>query len=246
MLRQIAQRLVHPNVRRFRSINGVILINCGLFQGSTILRRNLGLVPIVVEQTGRGERAYDIFSRLLKERIICVMGGINDDISSLVVAQLLFLQSEHSTKPIHMYINSPGGSVTSGLAIYDTMQYVKPPIATWCVGQACSMGSLLLAAGAPGLRHSLPNSRIMIHQPSGGASGQATDIQIQANEIIKMKKQLTEIYVKHTKQEYDLLYSKMERDTFLSPVEAKELGLIDTVLEHPPNAALATDGESGN
>lgn len=246
MLRQIAQRLVHPNVSRFRSINGGIQINCGLFQGSTVLRRNLGLVPIVVEQTGRGERAYDIFSRLLKERIICVMGGINDDISSLVVAQLLFLQSEHSTKPIHMYINSPGGSVTSGLAIYDTMQYVKPPIATWCVGQACSMGSLLLAAGAPGLRHSLPNSRIMIHQPSGGASGQATDIQIQANEIIKMKKQLTEIYVKHTKQEYDLLYSKMERDTFLSPVEAKELGLIDTVLEHPPNAALATDGESGN
>lgn len=136
-----------------------------------------------------------------------------------------------------MYINSPGGSVTAGLAIYDSMQYVKPPIATWCVGQACSMGSLLLAAGAPGLRHSLPNSRIMIHQPSGGASGQATDIQIQANEIIKMKQQLTEIYVKHTKQEYQLLYGKMERDTFLSPVEAKELGLIDTVLEHPPNNA---------
>lgn len=217
-----------------------------IFQVLSIARRSLGLVPIVVEQTGRGERAYDIFSRLLKERIICVMGGINDDISSLVVAQLLFLQSEHSTKPIHMYINSPGGSVTSGLAIYDTMQYVKPPIATWCVGQACSMGSLLLAAGAPGLRHSLPNSRIMIHQPSGGASGQATDIQIQANEIIKMKKQLTEIYVKHTKQDYDLLHAKMERDTFLSPVEAKELGLIDTVLEHPPNAAIIGETESSN
>lgn len=137
-----------------------------------------------------------------------------------------------------MYINSPGGSVTAGLAIYDTMQYVKPPIATWCVGQACSMGSLLLAAGAPGLRHSLPNSRIMIHQPSGGAQGQATDIQIQANEIIKMKKQLTEIYQKHTKQSYDLLYGKMERDTFLSPDEAKVLGLIDTVLEHPPKAGI--------
>lgn len=147
-----------------------------------------------MEQTGRGERAYDIFSRLLKERIICVMGPIHDDLSSLVVAQLLFLQSEHASKPIHMYINSPGGVVTAGLAIYDTMQYVKPPIATWCVGQACSMGSLLLAAGAPGLRHSLPNSRIMIHQPSGGAQGQATDIQIQANEILKTKQQLTEIY----------------------------------------------------
>lgn len=133
-----------------------------------------------------------------------------------------------------MYINSPGGSVTAGLAIYDTMQYVKPPIATWCVGQACSMGSLLLAAGAPGMRHSLPNARIMIHQPSGGAQGQATDIEIQAQEIIKLKKQLTEIYVKHTTQEYQLLYDKMERDTFLSPDEAKNLGLIDSVLVHPP------------
>lgn len=170
------------------------------------------------------------------------MGPIHDDLSSLVVAQLLFLQSEHASKPIHMYINSPGGVVTAGLAIYDTMQYVKPPIATWCVGQACSMGSLLLAAGAPGLRHSLPNSRIMIHQPSGGAQGQATDIQIQANEILKTKQQLTEIYAKHTGQEYALLHAKMERDTFLSPVEAKELGLIDTVLEHPPNNAVV-DGE---
>ncbi|XP_059609408.1 ATP-dependent Clp protease proteolytic subunit [Phlebotomus argentipes] len=199
-------------------------------------KRNLGLVPIVIEQTGRGERAYDIFSRLLKERIICVMGPIMDDVSSLVVAQLLFLQSEHSTKPIHMYINSPGGSVTAGLAIYDTMQYVKPPIATWCVGQACSMGSLLLAAGEPGMRHSLPHARIMIHQVSGGAQGQATDIQIHAEEIIKLKKVLTNIYVKHTKQSYDLLHAKMERDTFLNAEEAKTLGLIDSVLEHPPNA----------
>uniref|UniRef100_A0A6B2E7C9 ATP-dependent Clp protease proteolytic subunit n=1 Tax=Phlebotomus kandelakii TaxID=1109342 RepID=A0A6B2E7C9_9DIPT len=212
------------------------LLSTGRKLVSASQRRSLGLVPIVIEQTGRGERAYDIFSRLLKERIICVMGPIVDDVSSLVVAQLLFLQSEHSTKPIHMYINSPGGSVTAGLAIYDTMQYVKPPIATWCVGQACSMGSLLLAAGAPGMRHSLPHARIMIHQVSGGAQGQATDIQIQAEEIIKLKKVLTNIYAKHTKQPFDLLHGKMERDTFLNPEEAKGLGLIDSVLEHPPNA----------
>lgn len=198
-------------------------------------------MPIVIEQTGRGERAYDIFSRLLKERIICLMGPVDDGVSSLIVAQLLFLQSENSTKPIHMYINSPGGSVTSGLAIYDTMQYVKPPIATWCVGQACSMGSLLLAAGAPGLRHSLPNSRIMIHQPSGGASGQATDIQIQAEEILKIKKKLTQIYAKHTNQPFELLMGKMERDNFMDPEEAKELGLIDSVLEHPPSATMSSD-----
>lgn len=196
-------------------------------------KRNLALVPIVIEQTGRGERSYDIFSRLLKERIICLMGPIDDNISSLIVAQLLFLQSENNSKPIHMYINSPGGSVTSGLAIYDTMQYVKPPIATWCVGQACSMGSLLLAAGEAGMRHSLPNSRIMIHQPSGGTSGQATDIQIQAEEILKIKKKLTAIYAKHSNQPVELLHNKMERDTFMDPEEAKELGLIDSVLEHP-------------
>ncbi|XP_058446303.1 ATP-dependent Clp protease proteolytic subunit, mitochondrial [Malaya genurostris] len=199
-------------------------------------RNLLNLVPIVVEQTGRGERAYDIFSRLLKERIICLMGPIHDDLSSLIVAQLLFLQSENGTKPIHMYINSPGGSVTAGLAIYDTMQYVKPPVATWCVGQACSMGSLLLAAGAAGMRHSLPNARIMIHQVSGGATGQATDIQIQAEEILKLKGKLTGIYAKHTKTAADILFSKMERDTFLSPEEAQALGIIDTVLEHPPSS----------
>uniref|UniRef100_U5EFT4 ATP-dependent Clp protease proteolytic subunit n=1 Tax=Corethrella appendiculata TaxID=1370023 RepID=U5EFT4_9DIPT len=196
----------------------------------------LNLVPIVVEQTGRGERAYDIFSRLLKERIICLMGPIHDDLSSLIVAQLLFLQSENGTKPIHMYINSPGGSVTAGLAIYDTMQYVKPPIATWCVGQACSMGSLLLAAGEPGMRHSLPNARIMIHQPHGGAQGQATDIQIQAQEILKLKTLLSNIYKKHTKQQSEVLFEKMERDTFMSPDEAKQFGLIDSVLEHPPSS----------
>ncbi|XP_055600312.1 ATP-dependent Clp protease proteolytic subunit, mitochondrial isoform X2 [Uranotaenia lowii] len=217
---------------RVRSVLSSVL---NLRQVHTTSVRSLNLVPIVVEQTGRGERAYDIFSRLLKERIICLMGPIHDDLSSLIVAQLLFLQSENGTKPIHMYINSPGGSVTAGLAIYDTMQYVKPPVATWCVGQACSMGSLLLAAGAPGMRHSLPNARIMIHQPSGGAQGQATDIQIQAEEILKLKKQLTDIYAKHTKTEYDVLHSKMERDTFLSPEEAQKLGIIDTVLEHPPS-----------
>lgn len=164
------------------------------------------------------------------------MGPIHDDLSSLIVAQLLFLQSENATKPIHMYINSPGGSVTAGLAIYDTMQYVKPPIATWCVGQACSMGSLLLAGGESGMRHSLPNSRIMIHQPHGGAQGQATDIQIQAQEILKLKSRLTELYSKHTGQSAEVLFNKMERDTFLSPEEAKELGIIDSVLEQPPTA----------
>lgn len=192
------------------------------------------MIPMVVEQTGRGERAYDIYSRLLKERIICVMGGINDDVASLIVAQLLFLQSESNKKPIHMYINSPGGSVTAGLAIYDTMQYVLPPIATWCVGQACSMGSLLLCAGADGMRYSLPNARIMVHQPSGGVQGQATDIQIQAEEIIKMRSQLNGIYAKHTGQPLSLLEPMMERDRFMTPDQAKQLGLIDVVLQSPP------------
>ncbi|XP_058814616.1 ATP-dependent Clp protease proteolytic subunit, mitochondrial [Topomyia yanbarensis] len=201
----------------------------------TTTERLINLVPIVVEQTGRGERSYDIFSRLLKERIICLMGPVNDDLTSLIVAQLLFLQSENGTKPIHMYINSPGGSVTAGLAIYDTMQYVKPPVATWCVGQACSMGSLLLAAGAPGMRHSLPNSRIMIHQVSGQTHGQATDIQIQAEEMLRLKAKITEIYAKHSKTAVEVLYAKMERDTFLSPEEALALGIIDAVLEHPPS-----------
>ncbi|KAK7585839.1 hypothetical protein V9T40_000018 [Parthenolecanium corni] len=195
------------------------------------------LIPMVIEQTGRGERAYDIFSRLLKDRIICIMGPVNDDLSSLVIAQLLFLQSEHSKKPIHMYINSPGGSVTAGLAIYDTMQYVLPPISTWCVGQACSMGSLLLTAGATGMRHSLPNGRIMIHQPSGGVQGQATDIKIQAEEILKLKHQLNQLYAKHTKRPLAEIETAMERDKFMSPVEAKEFGLIDLILEHPPDSS---------
>ncbi|XP_033636683.1 ATP-dependent Clp protease proteolytic subunit, mitochondrial-like [Asterias rubens] len=192
------------------------------------------MVPIVIEQTGRGERAYDIYSRLLKERIICLMGPVDDTLASLVVAQLLFLQSESNKKPIHMYINSPGGSVTAGLGIYDSMQYVLPPISTWCVGQACSMASLLLAAGTPGMRYSLPNSRVMVHQPSGQAAGQATDIQIQAEEIMKIKAQINQLYLKHTNQPLATIESVMERDRFMSPEEAKEFGIIDKVLEHPP------------
>uniref|UniRef100_A0A8C1SZT2 ATP-dependent Clp protease proteolytic subunit n=2 Tax=Cyprinus carpio TaxID=7962 RepID=A0A8C1SZT2_CYPCA len=194
------------------------------------------LIPIVVEQTGRGERAYDIYSRLLRERIICVMGPIDDSVASLVIAQLLFLQSESNNKPIHMYINSPGGVVTAGLAIYDTMQYILNPISTWCVGQAASMGSLLLAAGTAGMRHSLPNARIMVHQPSGGASGQATDIAIQAEEILKLKRQINNIYCKHTGQPLETLESVMERDRYMNPMEAQDFGIIDKVLVHPPQA----------
>ncbi|KAK7099988.1 ATP-dependent Clp protease proteolytic subunit-like [Littorina saxatilis] len=208
------------------------------------LKQLYPMVPIVIEQTGRGERAYDIYSRLLKERIICVMGPISDDLSSVVVAQLLFLQSESSKKAIHMYINSPGGSVTAGLGIYDTMQYVQPPINTWCVGQACSMASLLLAAGQKGHRYSLPNSRVMVHQPSGQAAGQATDIQIQAEEIVKLKKQINQLYVKHTGQPLDHIENSMERDRFMNPHEAKEFGLIDHVLEHPPTLEEAEQGSS--
>lgn len=205
----------------------------------------LGMIPIVVEQTGRGERAYDIYSRLLRERIICLMGPINDEISSLIVAQLLFLQSESSKKPVHLYINSPGGNVTAGLGIYDTMQYITPPVATWCVGQACSMASLLLAAGAPGMRHALPNSRIMVHQPSGGVRGQATDIQIQAEEILKLKSQINNLYVRHTHLPLEKVQSSMERDCFMSPVEAKAFGLIDNVLEHPPSHAMEKECAAG-
>nr|CAH0099678.1 unnamed protein product [Daphnia galeata] len=215
-----------------KSLIKYVMGGARLFHSSAQL--TFPLVPIVIEQTGRGERAYDIYSRLLKERIICVMGPITDDLSSLVVAQLLFLQSESNKKPVHMYINSPGGSVTAGLGIYDTMQYVLPPIATWCVGQACSMASLLLASGSPGMRYSLPNSRIMIHQPSGGVQGQATDIQIQAEEIMKLKKQINQLYGKHTGLQLSVIESSMERDKFMSPVEAKEFGLIDKILEHPP------------
>lgn len=198
--------------------------------------RRVPLVPFVIEQTGRGERSYDIYSRLLKERIICLMGPIDDNIASLVIAQLLFLQSESTNKPVHMYINSPGGVVTAGLGIYDTMQYIRPPVATWCVGQACSMASLLLAAGSPGMRHALPNARIMVHQPSGGTSGQATDILIQAEEIGKLKRQINGLYVKHCRQELELIESSMERDKFMDPTEALQFGLIDKILEHPPKA----------
>src|SRR5271169_6583053 len=195
------------------------------------------LVPMVVEQTARGERAFDIYSRLLKERIIFLTGAVFDQVSSLICAQLLFLESENPAKDIAFYINSPGGVVTSGLAIYDTMQYIKSPISTVCIGQAASMGSLLLCAGAKGKRYSLPNSRIMIHQPSGGAQGQATDIEIQAREILKLRHRLNEIYFKHTGQPLEVISSAVERDKFLSPLEAREFGLIDEVVEARPSTA---------
>jgi len=188
------------------------------------------LVPMVVEQTNRGERAYDIYSRLLKERIIFLVGPVNDGVASLVSAQLLFLESENPTKDISFYINSPGGIVSSGLAIYDTMQYVRPEIATVCIGQAASMGSLLLAGGAPGKRFALPNARIMIHQPSGGAQGQASDIEIQAREILALRRRLNEIYVAHTGQPLERIEQAVERDTFMTPDEAKTFGLIDEVM----------------
>lgn len=201
----------------------------------TIWKRRFGHhIPMVIEQSGKGERAYDIYSRLLRERIICLMGPITDGTSSLVVAQLLFLQAENSNKPIHLYINSPGGIITAGLGIYDTMQYILPPISTWCVGQACSMASLILAAGAKGMRHSLPNSRIMIHQPSGGVTGQATDIKIQAEEILKMKKQINLLYVKHTGLDLESIERSVERDKFMNPEEAEKFGIIDRVLVSAP------------
>ena len=190
------------------------------------------LVPMVVEQTSRGERAYDIFSRLLKERIIFVNGPVHDGMSSLIVAQLLHLEAENPSKEISMYINSPGGVVTSGLSIYDTMQYIKPPVSTLCIGQAASMGSLLLAAGENGMRFSLPNSRIMVHQPSGGYQGQATDIMIHAQETQKLKDRLNEIYVKHTGQKMKTVVDALERDNFMAPTEAKDWGLIDEIVEN--------------
>lgn len=191
----------------------------------------MSLVPIVVEQSSRGERAYDIYSRLLKDRIIFLGEAIDDHISSLVIAQFLFLEAEDPDKDIYLYINSPGGIVTSGLAIYDTMQYIKPDVATICIGQAASMGSLLLAAGAKGKRSTLPNSRIMIHQPAGGFQGQASDIEIQAKEIIKVKQKLNEIYAKHTGQTVEKIGKDLDRDYFMSAVEAREYGLIDKVIE---------------
>ena len=192
------------------------------------------LIPMVVEQTSRGERAFDIYSRLLKERIIFVVGPIDDAVASVVCAQLLFLEADNPTKDISMYINSPGGIVTAGLAMYDTMEYIRPEISTVCIGQAASMGSLLLTAGAKGKRYSLPNSKIMIHQPSGGFQGQATDIEIHAKEILSTRSRLNEIYVKHTGQKLDKIEKAMERDNFMTPEEALSFGLIDEVVEKRP------------
>jgi ATP-dependent Clp protease protease subunit len=189
------------------------------------------LIPMVVEQSSRGERAYDIYSRLLKERIVFVVGPINDSVASLVTAQLLFLESEDPKKEISLYVNSPGGLVTAGLGIYDTMQYIKPEISTLCIGQAASMGSFLLAAGTKGKRYSLPNSRIMVHQPSAGFQGQATDIEIHANEVLSLKKRLNEIYAKHTGKSVEEIKSALERDNFMTPDNAKSFGLIDKVVE---------------
>jgi len=189
------------------------------------------LVPMVVEQSSRGERAFDIYSRLLKERIVFVVGPINDNIASLVTAQLLFLESEDPKKDISLYINSPGGLVTAGLGIYDTMQYIKPEVSTLCIGQAASMGSFLLSAGKKGKRFSLPNSRIMVHQPSAGYQGQATDIEIHANEVMSLKKRLNEIYSKHTGKSVDEIKTALERDNFMTPENAKEFGLIDKVVD---------------
>ncbi len=194
------------------------------------------LVPMVVEQTNRGERAYDIYSRLLKERIIFLVGGVNDAVSSLICAQLLFLEAENPDKEISFYINSPGGYVTAGLAIYDTMQYVRCPVQTICMGQAASMGALLLSGGAKGKRFALPNSRIMIHQPSGGAQGQAADIEIQAQEILRMRQRLNEIFQHHTGQALDVIEKAVERDNFMSPDEAKAFGLIDQVISDRPTS----------
>ncbi|WP_310738475.1 ATP-dependent Clp endopeptidase proteolytic subunit ClpP [Piscinibacter sp. HJYY11] len=190
----------------------------------------LGMVPMVIEQSGRGERAYDIYSRLLRERIVFLVGPVNDQTASLVVAQLLFLESENPDKDIHFYINSPGGSVTAGMAIFDTMEFIKPDVSTMCVGMAASMGSFLLMAGAKGKRFALPNARVMIHQPSGGAQGQATDIEIHAREILKTREQLNKVYAERTGQPIEKIRADMERDFFMDPEEAKNYGLIDQVL----------------
>lgn len=192
--------------------------------------QGLGLVPMVVEQSSRGERSYDIYSRLLKERVIFLVGGVDDYSANLVVAQLLFLEADNPDKDIHLYINSPGGSVTAGMSIYDTMQFIKPDVSTMCIGQACSMGAFLLAAGEPGKRFSLPNSRAMIHQPSGGAQGQSTDIQIQAQEILKIRENMNEIMAKHTGQDIETIHRDTERDNFMSAEESMAYGLIDEVI----------------
>src|ERR1700722_18314838 len=199
------------------------------------------LVPMVVEQTARGERAYEMFARLLKERIIFLTGTVYDQVSALICAQLLFLESENPSKDISFYINSPGGVVSSGLAVYDTMQYIRSPVSTVCIGMAASMGSLLLTAGAKGKRYSMPNARIMVHQPSGGAQGQATDIEIQAREILNLRKRLNEIYVHHTGQTMEAIESKLDRDTYMSADEAKTFGLVDEVVDRRP---VPADGDA--
>ena len=200
--------------------------------------KNLNLVPMVVEQTSRGERAYDIYSRLLKERVIFLVGGVDDHVANVIVAQLLFLEAENPEKDISLYINSPGGVVTAGMAIYDTMQYIKPDVSTICVGQACSMGALLLAAGAKGKRYALPNARVMIHQPSGGSQGQATDIEIQAREILALRQRLNEVLANHTGQPLDVIARDTERDNFKSAEAAREYGLVDEVLVRRPDESI--------
>ena len=205
---------------------------------SMIQPQALNLVPMVVEQTSRGERAYDIYSRLLKERVIFLVGGVDDHVSNVIVAQMLFLEAENPEKDISFYINSPGGVVTAGMAIYDTMQYIKPDVSTICVGQACSMGALLLSAGAPGKRYALPNSRVMIHQPSGGSQGQATDIDIQSREILAMRQRLNEIMAKHTGQSLETIARDTERDNFKSAADAQAYGLVDQVLERRPDESI--------
>ena len=198
----------------------------------------MNLVPMVVEQTSRGERAYDIYSRLLKERVIFLVGGVDDHVSNVIVAQLLFLEAENPEKDISLYINSPGGVVTAGLAIYDTMQFIKPDVSTICVGQACSMGAILLAAGAKGKRYALPNARVMIHQPSGGSQGQATDIEIQAREILALRQRLNEILAGHTGQPLDTISRDTERDNFKSAEASRDYGLVDHVLERRPEDSI--------
>ena len=198
------------------------------------------IIPTVIEQTHRGERGWDIFSRLLKDRIIFLGTAVDDQVANIIIAQLLFLESEDPDKDIMLYINSPGGMVTAGMAIYDTMQYVRPDVATFCMGQAASMGAFLLAAGAKGKRFSLPNSRVMIHQPSGGAQGQATDIEIQAREILTLRKRLNEIYVRHTGQPIEAIERKLERDTYMSAEESRDFGLVDEVVEMRPPAGEET------
>lgn len=198
-------------------------------------------VPLVIEQSGRGERTYDIYSRLLKERIVCLMAPVDDFVSGIIVAQLLFLQAESKQKPVHMYINTPGGSVTAGLAIYDTMQLIQCPVATWCVGQAASMGSLLLCAGSPGMRTALPNSTVMVHQPLGGASGQASDVILRAAEMQRTKQRLNELYVKHTGRTYDEIELALDRDNFMTATEAKDFGIIDNVISPKENTIITPE-----